>query len=213
MGAPYLVAPSLGARAARSIAPVALVVALLLGGLATQAAADVGTTIINRCLHGQSIGGFTQMDYRKALQELPTEVEEYSECGELIRSAQLALAGGGPNPGGGVASTVATPLTPAERSVLRRVSKTGSAPLVVGGTIVEPGVVHANVASAISSLPTPLLAVLAFLLACSLALAGGAQKPCPQPSLKPGSPRPRSPRGRLPGRCGRVARRCGGPRC
>jgi hypothetical protein len=161
------------ARAARAGAGVALALALLLPAIVAPAAADVGTTIINRCLHGQSISGFSQQDYRRALQELPTEVEEYSECGEVIRSAQLALAGGGSTPGGG-AATIATPLTPAERSVLRRVPKTGSTPIVVGGTIVDPGVVHANVASALSSLPTPLLATLAFLLACALVLAGGA---------------------------------------
>jgi hypothetical protein len=33
--------------------------------------------------------------------------------------------------------------------------------------------VHANIASALSSLPTPLLAILIFLLACALALIGG----------------------------------------
>jgi hypothetical protein len=39
--------------------------------------------------------------------------------------------------------------------------------------VVHPGVVHADIASAFSSLPTPLLAVLLFLLACAVALAGG----------------------------------------
>ena len=37
---------------------------------AAPACADVGATIINRCTHGQSLAGFTQQDYRKALQEL-----------------------------------------------------------------------------------------------------------------------------------------------
>ena len=38
-------------------------------------------------------------------------------------------------------------------------------PREVGGHAVAPGVVHANVASAVSALPTPLLALLALLLA------------------------------------------------
>ena len=44
----------------------------------------------------------------------------------------------------------------------------------VGGAAVHPGVVHADIASALSSLPTPLLATLAFLLACLLLLAGAS---------------------------------------
>ncbi len=41
----------------------------------------------------RSLGGFSQKDYRRALQELPTEVEEYSDCANLIRHAQLARPG------------------------------------------------------------------------------------------------------------------------
>jgi len=37
--------------------------------------------------------------------------------------------------------------------------------------VVSPGVVHANVASAVSTLPDPLLAVLALMLATLVALA------------------------------------------
>jgi hypothetical protein len=43
----------------------------------------------------------------------------------------------------------------------------------VGNQVIHPGVVRSNIASAISSLPTPLLATTAFLLACLIALAGG----------------------------------------
>ena len=135
-----------------------------------QAGADVGATIIERCTHHQSLSGFSQQDYSKALQELPTEVEEYSDCGSLIRRAQLASASGG---SGSAGATVATPLTPAERSTLSRALKAPT-PVQVGGQVVSPGVVNANIASALSSLPDPLLALLAFLLACALVLAGGA---------------------------------------
>jgi hypothetical protein len=153
----------------------ALVVLVLVGlSLLTAAArADVGEKIIERCTHGQSISGFSQQAYRRALQELPTEVEEYSDCANLIRRAQLAAAGGQGGSAAG-APLVATPLTNSERRALRRVPKTGATPLRVGGKLVQPGVVHASVASALSSLPDPLLALLAFLLACALALGGRA---------------------------------------
>jgi hypothetical protein len=155
---------------------VALVAALLVLVSPPSARADVGATIIERCTHGQSLGGFSQQDYGRALQELPTEVEEYSECGNLIRRAQLAAAGGGGGSGAGAgpAAPVATPLTPAERSALRQIAKTGSAPQLIGNEVIYPGVVHAGVASALSTLPNPLIAVLAFLLACVLVLAGRA---------------------------------------
>jgi hypothetical protein len=137
--------------------------------IASPASADVGATIINRCTHGQSLSGFSQAAYRQALAELPTEVEEYSDCANLIRRAELAAAGRG-----GLGSATPIPLTPAERSALGRVSKAGSAPLQVGNQLIRPGEIHANVASALSALPTPLLAILAFLLACALLLAGKA---------------------------------------
>ena len=39
--------------------------------------------------------------------------------------------------------------------------------------MIRPGVVHADIASAFSSLPNPLLAILIFLFACAFALVGG----------------------------------------
>jgi hypothetical protein len=137
---------------------------------APPARADVGEQIIQRCTHGQSISGYTQQDYRRALQELPSEVEEYSDCGSLIRRAQLAAAGGGSGPSSGEGSA-ALPLSSLERASLAGVPHSGGGTLRVGGQLIHPGVVHANIASALSTLPTPLLAILAFLLACALAQA------------------------------------------
>jgi hypothetical protein len=54
------------------------------------------------------------------------------------------------------------------------VATSGAKPLSIGGQVVHPGVVHANIASAFSALPDPLLALLAFLLACALTLGGRA---------------------------------------
>jgi hypothetical protein len=162
-------------------APLAAALALLasltmLVSFVAAAGADTGTTIINRCTHGQSIGGFSQKAYSRALAELPTEVEEYSDCGNLIRRAQLAAAGGhgGSGGGGGGPAATATPLSQAERASLASVPHTGAAPQRLGSGTVVPGVVHANVASAFSSIPDPLLAILAFMLACAGALGGRA---------------------------------------
>jgi hypothetical protein len=161
--------------------PVALLAVLLMS--TAPAGADVGEKIIIRCTHAESLSGFTQKDYEKALKELETSSEEYTGCANLIHRAQLAAAGsrggsggggggGGGSAGGGV-STATAPATPTERKALNRAAQTGSAPLQVGNQIIHPGVVHADIASAFSSLPNSLLAILAFLFACALALAGG----------------------------------------
>jgi hypothetical protein len=140
---------------------------------AAPARADVGTTIIERCTHGQPVGGFTQQAYRRALQELPTEVEEYSDCANVIRRAQLAAAGAGTGARGTLAGAGAgtTPLTPAEQQRLGAVVHTRAAPLRVGNQLIHPGEVHADVASAFSSLPDALLAILALIAASALVLA------------------------------------------
>jgi hypothetical protein len=160
--------------------PVALLSMLLLSP--TPAQADVGEKIILRCTHGESLNGFTQKDYNKALKELETSLEEYSGCANLIHQAQLAAAGsvggsggggGGGSSSGGGSTPVTAPATPAEQRELNRAANIGSAPLKVGNQVIQPGVVHANIASAFSSLPDPLLAVLIFLLACALTLVGG----------------------------------------
>jgi hypothetical protein len=165
-GLPTLrVAPALAA---------ALIALACVAASASVALGDTGTKIIERCTHGQSLGGFSQKDYRRALAEMPTEVEEYSPCANLIRRAQLAAAGGGGGggPGGGGSSKLTTPISPQEQKLLTGASKASSGPLRVGSQNVQPGVIHANVASAFSSLPAPLLALLAFLLACATALGG-----------------------------------------
>jgi hypothetical protein len=152
---------------------LALICALVaLASLTATAGADTGTKIIERCTHGQSISGFSQKDYGRALAELPTEVEEYSDCANLIRRAQLAAAGGGSGSGGGGAAPPILKPSPSEQNKLSNLPKTGGGRLQIGPQSVHPGVIHANISSAFSSLPDPLLAIIAFLLACAVALGG-----------------------------------------
>jgi hypothetical protein len=153
---------------------LALPAVLLLGALtcAPAARADIGETIIQRCTHGESLGGFSQNAYRKALKELSADAEEYTNCAQLIRQAQLAAAsgrGGGPAAGEAASAVAATPV---EKQAVKRAASSGSAPVSVGGQLVKPGVVHADISSALSSLPAPLLALLALLLACAVVLGG-----------------------------------------
>jgi hypothetical protein len=162
-------------------APAVAVVLAALAALAVGAAparADVGATIIERCTNGQSLSGFSQQAYGKALQEMPAEVSEYSDCVNLIHKAELAAAGGqgaGIAAGGqGALTANVAPPTPAEQQVLQSAHRGAAAPVRIDGQTVDPGVVHANIASAVSSLPTPLLALLALLGACALAILARA---------------------------------------
>lgn len=155
---------------------IALIALLALLGSAPTAHAGEASQIIHRCTHGESLEGFSQKAYRKALRELPSVVSEYTDCPELIHKAQLASAGhhggvpGGPSsgPGGGTP----LPLTSGEQRAVHE-AHLATKPLSIGNKLITPGAVHVNLASALNSLPTPLLAMLALLLAAAATLAGG----------------------------------------
>ena len=146
--------------------------------IAVPAHADIGETIILRCTHNESLSGFSQADYRRALKEVNADLEEYSGCAALIRQAALAAAGGGrggsSGGGPGVSATAALAATPAEQQAITHAQDAGAEPVKLSGGTVRPGVVHVSVSSALSALPSPLLAMLAFLIACLLLIAGGA---------------------------------------
>jgi hypothetical protein len=155
---------------------VLLLAVLIVAALASApaASADIGETIIERCTHSKSLAGFSQSAYRKALKELTADAEEYTPCAQLIRQAQLASASGGGAAASAAESAAPLSATPAEQRSLVRAANAGASPIAVGGSVVRPGVVHANVASALSSLPASLLATIAFLLACLVAYVGNA---------------------------------------
>jgi hypothetical protein len=143
---------------------------------APGAGADIGETIILRCTHGQSLGGFSQSAYAQALKELSADTEEYTDCSSLIREAQLAAARRGGSGAGGGSEPAPVPIaaTAEEQKAITQAAHNGAKPVRVGGQVISPGVVHANIASAFSALPTPLIATLAFLLACVLLFGASA---------------------------------------
>ena len=157
----------------RPLVPTAvLLLAAALALPAPASAEDSGHRIIRLCAEGKSLSGFPPSDYAKALKEMSATTEEYSECGQLIRQAQAAAASAGKQgsgPTGGALPTAVT-ATPAEQKEIAGAASGGGGPVSLGGDEIHPGVVHASIASAFSTLPTPLLALLAFALACGLAL-------------------------------------------
>jgi hypothetical protein len=165
------------------LALAGVLVSAMLMASAQQASANAGERIILRCTNGQSVDGFSQSAYRQALKELEADLEEYSpQCGAMIREAQRATAarghGGGANAGSGqnAPAPVAIAATPSEQQAITHAQNAKPESVKFGGAVIHPGVVHVGIASALSSLPTPLLATLAFLLACLLVAMGGAMR-------------------------------------
>jgi hypothetical protein len=171
--------PGIRAKRSRGLLLLGTLLAIALQPAVPAASADQGEAIILRCTHGQSLSGFSQEAYKQALKDLNADTEEYTDCSSLIRQAQLAAAGssrgggGGSGSSGGGSAPAVVP-TPAEQRAITSAGHARAAPVQVGEEAIHPGVVHVNVASALSSLPTPLLAMLAFLLSCLLLVAGGA---------------------------------------
>ena len=159
---------------------LAVTLALLSLGVALPAGAGASTASVTKiyeeCANGTVPSGHSQQEYNQALRELEPFLAEYSACPDLIRKAQLAGAarsGGGAAGGPGAASapSVAAP-TPTEQRTLESIPRRGAPSVPVGDEVIHPGVVHVNLASAFSALPTPLLVLLAFLVACALLLGG-----------------------------------------
>lgn len=161
------------AGAGTRVAAISIAMLALFAG-APSAQASQASTIVEKCAKKESFGGYSQNAYRQALKQLPTIVVEYTACNEEIRKAELAAAGGG----GETASTtspasVPLALTPTEQSAVQSAHHNGSAPVRVGSEPIRPGVVHANIASAVNILPHSLFAVLALMFAGAVALTIG----------------------------------------
>lgn len=153
---------------------ISALVALALAIAAPAALGDVGQTIVNKCGKGEPFGGYTQAQYKEALKDMATGTSEYSNCENEIRKAELAAAGGGTGGAVGTAAAhSAIALSPAEQKAVQKAHKQGSAPVQVGNEPIRPGVVHANIASAVNNLPDSLFALLALLLAAAAVLVAG----------------------------------------
>lgn len=156
----------------RGVVSALIAIALLTG--APSAHGSEASEIVKKCAHSKPFGGYRQKAYREALKQLPTEVIEYSPCFNEISKDALAAGkgGGGATAAEASSSNVPLPLTASEQRAVQRAHR-GSTPIQVGGEPIRPGVVHANIASAVNTLPHSLFAVLAFMLAGAAVLAIG----------------------------------------
>ena len=148
-----------------------------------RASADIGETIILRCTHGQSLSGFSQSAYSEALKELNADTEEYTDCAQLIRQAQLprrAPARGRPTAHGRGAPS--PPRRPSSRPSRTRPQRRRGARPASAASSIQPGRRPRQhrlgvqlAADARCSRP------LAFLLACLVAVR--RRRPCETASV------------------------------
>ena len=166
--------------------------------VAPAAAFADGDAVLRDCNdNGKLDKKYKQSEYRDAIENIPTDLDEYTDCRDVIRRAQLGLggSGGGSNPGsgsgtdgtgagstgagtggsGGSSANATEALqnaTPQERAALEAKAAAGNTAIRVGGELLEPGKLQFSGVSSSTSLPTPLIIMLALLAAAALATGG-----------------------------------------
>jgi hypothetical protein len=182
--------------------PIVILLALtLLAPAAAHADGGAQKLLIDACRDEKVDGTYTQAEYKKALEELPADSDEYTACRQVIQDARLAAlsnrkskggspsgpsgAGGGtaggsgrggsPGSSAGPAPAGADPLataTPAERKAIAKAGETG-APVQIAGKLVRPGDLGLGALSnSDRGMPPTLIAVLALLALAALAAGG-----------------------------------------
>jgi hypothetical protein len=127
--------------------------------------------ILRECQDGRLTGNYTPSQIRDARNNIPDDIDQYSNCRDVLTRALLAGAadrgdggnggggpGGGGGSGGGGGGEKLTPSTDADRQALQAAAAGGGQPLEVAGRKVTPGV-----GSLRNDLPTTLIVVLALL--------------------------------------------------
>ena len=78
------------------------VVAAALCLLPVAQAQASGDDVLKDCsTNGHLTKKYSQREYRQALAHIPSDLDEYTDCRDQIRHAQLGLGGGGGTGGGG----------------------------------------------------------------------------------------------------------------
>jgi hypothetical protein len=160
---------------------LALAVALCALALPAVAGASPSQVIRDCQTDGDLDRKYSNEDLRKAEDNLPADVAEYSDCGEVIAAAITSGSskgaggggGGGEATSGGASSPEGQARKAEDDAALNKLTKDRKRPEVsVGGRSISPGDNGLfNVAGATNGLPLPLL--LALIAALLVALVGG----------------------------------------
>jgi hypothetical protein len=158
--------------------------------------------ILRECQEGRLTGDYTAREIRDARSNIPDDLDQYTDCRDVLTRALLSRAGGnggggdggggggsGAGGGGGGDAGPLTPSTEADQKALEGASQAGVTPLEIAGRPVTPG------KSALrNDLPPTLLVLLALLAAAALAALA--------PQTRRGAPALAAIRRVIPGRPG-----------
>jgi hypothetical protein len=162
-----------------------LVMVLTLLVAAPAAMAGTRADIVKDCFDdGKLDGNYTASQIRDARNNLPADIDQYSDCRDILARALGGTGdkqvgggggdalGGGSGPGGGQPAEPLTPNGPDEQAALDKAAVGGGdRPIQVGDSTVVPGAAGLSSAAARNALPASLLAVLILLGAAALAAA------------------------------------------
>jgi hypothetical protein len=158
------------ARAPR--APVFVALALLASVVLAPPASGSANDVIRDCSEdGELNGHYSHGELAKALDKLPSDLDEYTDCRAVIRSAELRSANkrkGGPGGAAGV-DTASAPSADEQRKIAQAAKS--AAPVNIGGKAIRPGFRAAGVGTDLPTLVLVLLIALAGGVAASAALA------------------------------------------
>ena len=158
--------------------------ALLLACAPAATAAERNQIIRDCADDGRLDGDYSASDLRDARNNLPADVDEYTDCRDVLRRAELGDAtpggaggAGGGTTGGGAPGSTGGPLTPAspeEEAALKAARSSAGDPVRVARDEVLPGASGFASYAARHDLPWQLIAVLALLVVAALAAAAPA---------------------------------------
>src|SRR5215213_10678426 len=166
------------ARTNRHLIRVTAFVAVWLVAL-VAAAASAGasaTDVIRDCSEdGVLDGKYSHSEIEKALEQLPSDLDEYTDCRSVIRGAQLGSAGRKARRAKGAASRIDTAAPPSAGEEARIGRAAGSQdPIEVGGEVVRPGAsAQPFNASGLGGELPPLFVALLIAAGCAAVAAAG----------------------------------------
>jgi hypothetical protein len=152
-------------RSTRFLVPIVALIACAFAAPAFGSAKDV----IRDCSEDGVLNGhYSHSELSKALDQLPSDLDEYTDCRAVIRSAELRSAKKHSGPGVGSNVDTTSPPSPQEKQKVAQAAK-GATPVNIGGRTVTPGAV--STAGVGSDMPGIVLAVLIALAGAMLTAA------------------------------------------
>lgn len=158
----------------RRLSTAAAVIALCLLLPVTPALASGADVIVDCNDNGHLTKAYSQKEYRSALAQMPADIRQYTDCENIIRRAQLGQpgsTGGDANSGNPFGTSAAPEEVARAQADIDVAKKTGGTPRKIGHATVTPGALaFTRVSAATSEMPTPLLVLIALIVAGVVAL-------------------------------------------